>query len=69
MKRKLLLLAAVLGLCGVSWTSEAACYPSCDTYCVGKPTSTICGCPKWTDRPCRMTTCGSWNRVGSCWYE
>lgn len=69
MKKKLILLAAALGLCCVAWTSEASCPPSCDTYCPGKPSSTICGCPKWTDRPCRQVTCGSWNTVGGCWYE
>lgn len=70
MKKKLLLLLAVLGLCCVSWTTgEAACYPSCDTYCPGKPASTVCGCPQWTDRWCRKVTCGSWNQVGACWYE
>lgn len=70
MKRKLLLLAVALGLCCVSWTtSEAACYPACDTYCPGKTSTTVCGCPSWTDRPCQKTTCGSWNSVGACWYE
>jgi hypothetical protein len=70
MKKKLLLLLAVLALCCLAWTpGEASCPPSCDTYCPGKPGSAICGCPKWTDRPCRTVTCGSWNRVGGCWYE
>ena len=69
--RFLLLCAALLALALASPTppaAEAACYPSCDTYCPGKPASTICGCPQFTDRWCHKATCGSWNRVGVCWY-
>ena len=73
MKRaKLLFLGAALlatALAAKITPVEASCYPSCDTYCVGKPASTICGCPRFTDRPCIKTTCGGWNRVGACWYE
>ncbi len=71
-KLRLLLLCAtlpVIALASRTTPAEAVCYPSCDTYCVGKPASTVCGCPQWTDRWCRKVTCGSWNTVGGCWYE
>ena len=69
--RLLLLGVALLAIALASQTTPAAasCPPSCDTYCPGKPASTICGCPRWTDRWCRTVTCGSWNTVGGCWYE
>lgn len=66
--KRLLIALALLGVANIVPSVEAIGYPSCDTYCPGKPTSTICGCPSWTDRPRRQTTCGSWNRVGNCWY-
>ena len=67
--RKLFGLAVLLGLATLvpAPRAEANGGPSCDLYC---PTTTgTCSCPSWTDRPGHLTTCGSWNRVGSCWYE
>lgn len=67
--RKLFGLVLLLGLAALTPAPrvEAIGYPSCDRYC---PTPTgNCGCPSWTDRPGRLTTCTSWNSVGGCWYE
>lgn len=67
MKKKLLILAAVLGISALATQADAIIYPRCDTSC---PTSSgVCSCPSWTDRPGATTTCGSWNQVGGCWYE
>jgi hypothetical protein len=68
MKRLLLALALLSGAVAVP-SVEAIVYPPCDTYCPGKASSTVCGCPVWTDRDYAKVTCGSWNRVGGCWYE
>lgn len=69
--KKLLTLAAALGLALVASLApraEAAAYCS-KTYCQGKPSSTVCGCPPGTDRVGAPSTCGSWDKVGGCWYE
>ena len=70
-KGKLLLLMALLALSFAlqAAPSEAIGYPPCDTYCPTVTSGATCMCPKWTDRPYRIVTCGSWNRVGACWYE
>jgi hypothetical protein len=67
--RKLFGLAVLLGLTALMPAPrvEAIGYPSCDLPC--PTTTTNCSCPPWTDRPGHITTCGSWNRVGGCWYE
>jgi len=67
--KKLLGLAVLLGISALASapSAQAIAYPRCDLYC---PTTTgNCGCPPWTDRPGRLTTCTSWNSVGACWYE
>jgi hypothetical protein len=69
MKRMMLIALALLGVSATLPSGEAAFYPPCDTYCPGKTSSTVCGCPVWTDRDYAKVTCGSWNRVGGCWYE
>jgi len=68
MKRKLLLAFALLGFAAIG-PSTAIFYQPCDTYCPGKTSGTVCGCPVWTDRDYAKVTCGSWNQVGGCWYE
>lgn len=65
--RKLFAVAIVAAASLWEPSAQAACYPSCAVYC---PTASgQCGCPKWTDRPCRLVSCSSWNSVGGCWYE
>ena len=68
MKRTKLLVAAVLlGVSLVSSVASSSNVRYCDTAC---PTvDGLCNCPLWTDRPKVQTFCGSWNRVGGCWYE
>lgn len=66
--KRLFLALVLLGAAASVPSVEAIGYPSCDTYCPGKTSGTVCGCPSWTDRPGRQTFCGSWNRVGNCWY-
>lgn len=67
--KRLLIALALLGVAAFVPSVDAAFYPPCDTYCPGKTSSTVCGCPVWTDRDFAKVTCGSWNRVGGCWYE
>ena len=67
--KRLLIALALLVVALVVPSVEAIVYPPCDTYCPGKASSTACGCPVWTDRDYAKVTCGSWNRVGGCWYE
>ena len=70
MTKKLFALTAVLVVAVLaSWVSPAEAVAYCDSgYCVGKPSTTFCGCPPWTDRRGQRATCGSWNKVGGCWY-
>jgi hypothetical protein len=72
MKRKLLVLTAVLGIAGIStWAPQAEAVAYCNsTYCVGKPATTKCGCPPHTGRPGQASTCGAWNGIAptGCWY-
>ncbi len=72
MKKKLFALSAVLGLSVLaSWAPQAEAVAYCNSsYCVGKPSSTKCGCPPETDRRGQASTCGSWNTVSwnGCWY-
>jgi len=72
MKRKLLILTAVLGIAGIpTWAPQAEAVAYCNsTYCVGKPATTKCGCPPHTDRRGQASTCGSWNGIApsGCWY-
>ena len=72
MKKKLFALTAVLGLSVLaSWTPQAEAVAYCNSsYCVGKPSTTKCGCPPETDRRGQASTCGSWNTVSwnGCWY-
>lgn len=69
--KKLLGLAAVLAATFVAtWAPSAQAVGYCSaSYCAGKPPSASCGCPPHTDRPGHPAFCGSWNRVGACWYE
>lgn len=65
--KKLLVATALLGISLVSSMASSSNVRPCDTAC---PTADgFCNCPTWTDRPKVLTTCGGWNRVGSCWYE
>jgi hypothetical protein len=70
MKRKLLVLTAVLGMSVFSsWAPQAESSAGCsDTYCAGRPAETPCACPKWTDRPGRPSFCGSYRSSIACWY-
>jgi hypothetical protein len=64
--RMLFALALLAGASLLVPPAEAAFYGYCDTAC---PTlDGRCNCPKWTDRPGAVVFCGSWNRVGACWY-
>jgi hypothetical protein len=67
--KKLLFLAVAFGLTLASSAVQAVGYPPCDTYCPTASATSKCLCPVWTDRPYAVVTCGSWNRVGGCWYE
>ena len=73
MKKKLFALTAVLGLSVLaSWAPQAEAVGYCSsTYCAGKPSTSLCGCPTWTDKPGQTSTCGGWNSVSrtGCWYE
>jgi hypothetical protein len=70
MKRKLLVLTALLGISLTPSLGGAALpYPACNVFCPGKSSGTPCLCPVGTDRPGHQTTCGKWNQVGGCWYE
>lgn len=61
-----LLLALVSGL---AWTPAAEAVGYCSaTYCANQPATKLCGCPPHTDKPGATAFCGSWNRVGACWY-
>lgn len=60
-----LLLALGFAFAGAP-AAEAVGYCSA-TYCANQP-SKLCGCPPHTDRPGATAFCGSWNRVGACWY-
>jgi hypothetical protein len=67
MKKKLFLALALLGASLMSSVASSSALRPCDTAC---PTATgFCNCPSWTDRPGVQVFCGSWNRVGACWYE
>ena len=69
MRRKLLVLAVLLGASLVASTQGAASYPYCNAICQGKPSNTPCLCPVGTDRAGAQVTCGIWRNVGACWYE
>jgi hypothetical protein len=65
--KKLLVAVALLGVSLISSVASSSALRYCDTAC---PTvDGFCNCPLWTDRPKAQTFCGSWNRVGGCWYE
>ncbi len=67
MKKKLFLALALLGASLISTVASSSALHPCDTSC---PTvSGYCNCPSWTDRRGAQVFCGSWNRVGGCWYE
>lgn len=69
--KKLFVLTAMLAATFVAtWapTAQAVAYCS-STYCAGKPSTATCACPPGTDRQGQTAFCGSWNRVGGCWYE
>jgi hypothetical protein len=66
-RKKLLLLAAVLGVTALS-NVQATALP-CDVYC---PTATgHCSCPSWSDKPGFSTYCKSWYSItaAGCFYE
>lgn len=69
MRRKLLVLAVLLGASLASATRGAIPYPACNLFCSGKSSGTPCLCPVGTDRAGAQVTCGNWNSVGGCWYE
>jgi hypothetical protein len=71
MTKKFFALAAVLAFAAlVSGIPQAEAVAYCNSsYCIGKPKSTLCGCPPGTDRVGQASTCGGWNKVGGCWYE
>lgn len=62
-------LAAFALFSAFAWAPAAEAVPYCNsTYCAGQPAGKLCGCPPHTDKPGATATCGSWNRVGVCWY-
>ena len=68
---RLMPLAQLLALVSAfAWTPAAEAAFGCSpTYCAGQPGSKVCACPAQSDIPGRSATCGSWTRVGVCWYE
>lgn len=68
---RLIPLALLLALVSAfAWTPAAEAAFGCSTtYCAGQPSSKVCACPAQSDIPGRSATCGSWTRVGVCWYE
>lgn len=68
---RLIPLALPLALVSVfAWTPAAEAAFGCSpTYCAGQPASKVCACPAHSDIPGRTASCGSWTRVGVCWYE
>lgn len=67
---RLMPLALLLALVSAfAWTPSAEAVAYCSSsYCAGQSSTKSCGCPPHTDRPGAPATCGSWNRVGVCWY-
>ncbi len=59
-KKKLFLLAAVLGLSLAASARSIGPLPLCDFYCPGKPASTVCRCSPGTPNAGLQTTCGAW---------
>lgn len=69
MKRKLLILAAVLATTPFTFPvrhSEAlaSCTPA---YCAGRPSTWVCGCPFGSDKYPTKTTCGAYTNF--CWLH
>lgn len=70
MKKKLLVLTAVLGIAAFAASvpqAEAIGYCS-TTYCAGKSPDTPCACPPGTDRVGQRTSCGTGSTWSNCWY-
>ena len=72
MRNRLLALAAALSIAALaSWTpgAEAIIYCS-ESFCAGKPESTACPCPPWSDKEGNTSNCEVWDSigVGGCWY-
>jgi len=68
MKKKLLVLTALLGITALAASvpqAEAIGYCS-STYCAGKPGSTRCACPPGTDKVGQANFCDGYQT--SCWY-
>ena len=67
---RLMHLAVLLALVSAFvWTPAAEAAFGCSvTYCAGQPSSKVCACPAHSDIPGRTASCGSWTRVGVCWY-
>lgn len=74
MKKKLLVLTAVLGVAAFASSlpdAEAIVYYCSDSYCADKAPEAPCHCPLKTDKAGNPSTCENWNSIanGGCWYE
>lgn len=60
--RKLIALAILLAstFAATVAPSAQAVAPCGGSYCTGRPPSSTCACPSYTDYPGVIATCGSW---------
>jgi hypothetical protein len=62
MKRKLFVLAVLVGICAFNIADRpaSASFPLCNSgYCAGKPNN-VCTCPPGTSRAGQPAPCGTW---------
>jgi hypothetical protein len=60
MRKKLLILAALLGIAAIpSWDREVLAVVYCNTACPSSPTNK-CACPLYTGRPGATVYCYEW---------
>jgi hypothetical protein len=73
MKRKLLMLAVLLGVSTIpAWAPQAEAAVYCGpVFCANRPLTTSCACPPGTDRVGSPSSCGTYQSIGfnGCWYE
>lgn len=68
-KRMLLTVLLSLSAIVTLWQPDVQAVGYCnETTCRNGPADRLCGCPPHTDQPGATATCGSWNRVGICWF-
>ncbi len=72
MRRKLLVLAALIGLSiplpGTEATVSAVNICS-QAYCATRPQTQACACPPTSARPGAPSFCGAWMHNGACFRE